>query len=261
MSDTPGEKTNKRTNKKLRYVGIIASLAALAIVLSPVSPLSLQQLQSGSANNANDALPKSPQPEDISDEDLAFCNSMSGAVDHIVGGGPAITRGQELRGENITATEPVLSPQQRVASDILVGEMCNRIDLVHEIANTSDPGTSLVAYGCDSASGRIGDAALRNSLEDFQDLYCTSASEAIRIGADSLIEDVQAFKADIILARENNSAINSTAIVQTLDEIIETANMAKEKVDSSLLYEAASLLNRASDKFAATVEKEQTQQE
>src|SRR5439155_13161480 len=222
--------------KKLRYAGIIASLAALAIILSPISPLSIQQ-QSGSINNANDVLPKSPQPDDHSDEDLQFCKSVSGTVEHIVGRGPVITREQELRGENITATEPVLSPQQKVASNILVGEMCNRIDLVHEIANTSDPGTSLVAYGCDSASGRIGDAALRNSLEDYQDLYCTSASEAIKIGADSLIEDVQAFKADIVLAGENNSAINSTAIVERLDEIVGTANMAKEKVDSSLLYE------------------------
>jgi len=37
--------------------------------------------------------------------------------------------------------------------------------------------------------------------------------------------------------------------------------MAKERVDSSLLYEAANLLNQASDKFAAIVEKEPTQQE
>jgi len=42
---------------------------------------------------------------------------------------------------------------------------------------------------------------------------------------------------------------------------LETANMAKERVDSSLLYEAANLLNQASDKFAAIVEKEPTQQE
>ena len=113
---------------KLRYVWIVGALAALAIVLSPISPLSLFQPkpQSQAAGNVNstsaplsaaDATPP-PQPTNMTDADLALCSSLPTSVAQTIGGPSA----------NVTT----MPHTQKVASNLLAGEACNRLSLLHE---------------------------------------------------------------------------------------------------------------------------------
>jgi hypothetical protein len=254
MSDKNGD-IGSAKSKKIRYAWIIASLAALAVILSPVSPFALQQPAGNSVNNEDDDLPEPPQPEDISDDDIDFCGSVSEGVEYIVAGGPAMAQEQEEAFEGSeNGTELTLSDEESIASEVLVGELCNRPELVQEIVSAYDPALMLVAYGCDAASTQIGDEALQSSLEDYETLYCNAAVETIQVEADSLIETVQLFR-DILSPQSEGNVTSSDS--ERFDEMIELAQSAKERADLGPAYEAASLLDEASSRFSALLEEQE----
>ncbi len=248
-------------NKKLRYAGIIASLVALGFILSPVSPLSLQQ---GSNSGPAGQIEEPPQPEELTEQQIIACGSVIQGVEYIVGGG----REQFLEEEEFFGDENVtlsLTPEEKLASDLLVGEFCNRPELVANMSSAYDPSITLVAYGCDAAAGRIGDAALQDSLSDYEQLYCRPAADTIEFEADSLLESLEEFRTEILPALqselESQGNVNSTSIVENaesaLDMSIQDANAAKELLAAGFVYEAAISLDEATTMYTGLIESEE----
>jgi len=234
---------------RLRYIAIIGSLAVLVIILVPAisSPF---QSQNNNGNLTSDIKP--PQPQDISDEDLNACSSLDGGIQFVLG--VRNNTGNPANGTAAPASFTNLSLQeQKIASDLMTGEFCNRAELVHQLVNASDPGIMGVAYACAAASGKIGDTALQQSLSDFTEFYCDSAKQAINNETSNLLQQVESFKADVLPKLQNDNATAAASAEESLGELIADANRAKELVDSST-YEAAISLDHALLKFANLVE-------
>jgi hypothetical protein len=141
---------------------------------------------------------------------------------------------------------------QTVASSLLTGEACNRLPLLHNVSATYDPGTTLVAYGCDAASGKIGDADLQDSLSNYNALYCNAAVLAIQKGSDTLLSNVQSEKT--MLAALGSKQANATSTTSALDKITVLANRSNENLVPGSMYQDALLLRQGSTMFANVVQ-------
>ncbi|MGI0015364.1 MAG: hypothetical protein ACREBU_18260 [Nitrososphaera sp.] len=256
MSNPSGSDGDAKKNP-LSYVPIIASVAVLAYILSPVSPLI------GTINppTSTDIIPEDAQRVNITDEDLLACTALFQGVEYAIGGGRQQLPAEEGIGiENDTAVS--LTPEEKLASDLLVGEFCNRPELVQEMSDAFDPSINLVAYGCDTAAGKIGDATLQDSLRDYEQIYCVSATDTIRFEADVLMESVEIFRAEILPALqselENQGDSNATSVVERAESILEmssaSANTAKDLLSAGSMYEAARSLDQATTMYTGLLD-------
>ncbi|MGH9992170.1 MAG: hypothetical protein ACREBU_14440 [Nitrososphaera sp.] len=248
-------------NRKVRYAGIIASLVALGLILSPISPLSLQQ--GGSPTLAGE-IEEPPQPEELTEQQIIACGSVIQGVEYIIGGG----REQFLEEEEFFGDENAtlsLTPEEKLASDLLVGEFCNRPELVLNMSSAYDPSITLVAYGCEAAAGRTGDAALQDSLGGYERLYCEPAADTIEFEADSLLASLEEFKAEILPALqselENQGNANATGVVENAESVLDmttvSANTAKELLSAGSIYEAARSLDQATIMYTNLIDSEE----
>lgn len=145
-----------RFNKKpFTALAIIASLAALAIIIVP--SFSLPPALTNNVNNPNLGQDEEEIP-DVSDEDLETCNSWHPVVLGVLGG----------------------DPNGSLATDLVIGEFCNRPDLIKEIRASDQPGLSLIAYSCEAMSGQINDSRLSEKVQIYGDLYCSGARNALK---------------------------------------------------------------------------------
>jgi hypothetical protein len=148
-----------RINKKpLTALAIIASLAALVIIIVP--SFSLPPALTNNGNNPNSSQDEEEIEEeipDVSDEDLETCNSWHPAVLGILGS----------------------DPDGGLATDLVIGEFCNRPDLIKEIRASDQPGPSVIAYSCEAVSGQINDSRLADKVQIYGDLYCSAAMKAL----------------------------------------------------------------------------------
>jgi len=184
-------------------------------------------------------------PKEISDEALDDCNAVSKNLDFLIGGSSndGAADGKSLSSDMKT----------KIAVDLLAGELCNRPDLVSEISPMHDPGIGLLAYGCDSASGKIGDSALQVSLADYKEIYCSSAKKAITEQSRSLLESVESYKnsnesGDMPSAPSSTTADNVDVSLK-LEEIVSFVSDAQKLVDAEMHYDAAKALDKASKLF------------
>ncbi len=232
-------------------------------MLSPVSPLSLQ---GGAPNSGNSPqIEEPPQPEELTEGEVIACGSLIQGVEYIIGGGREqfLIEEETFGDENATAIS--LTVEEKLASDLLVGEFCNRQDLVRNMSSAYDPTIILVAYGCDAASGKIGDVPLQDSLSDYEQIYCVPAAETIEFEADSLLESLEDFRTEILPALqtelENQDNVNGTRVIlkaeSVLDTSIEKTTAAKELLSSGSAYEAAKLLDQATTIFTGLIESEE----
>ncbi len=167
---------------KIKIIAIIASLAALAFVLSPTFSI----LEAPSTTGANSLLQDDIIEEDttviehVSDEDLAICGSVNESIDDILG----VVNGTV--------------DDRKVASDKLIAEYCSRPVLIHDVASTDYQGLTLVAYACDSSSGRIGSAAMKDSLSAHSNIYCKSAKQIIMNESNTFLETVKQVRTEYL---------------------------------------------------------------
>jgi hypothetical protein len=119
-----------------------------------------------------------------------------------------------------------------------------------------------VAYGCDVASAKIGEAAFQDSIADYEEIYCSSAIETIEFEAVSWSDSIELFRAEVIPAAREIHSENATAIA-LLDEaepILLNASQslldAQEFLLSDPVYESAKALDRGISTFTALVERE-----
>lgn len=220
---------------KTRIAAIAGSLAALAIILSPVSPLApLLPSPSGSSNifSEEPVNETAIAPPEISEEDFEECNSVGDGIDSIV----------------VAPFDDDIQ-NRTIASSLLVGEYCNRPYLVDEISGTVDPGLTLVAYACDSASGKIGDKELMDSLSDHTAIYCEAAELKIMQDSEFLRFAAQTFREELLALEEEENTTNTTASFdrnQTyaeIDRISAMAASAQELVQSDQFYDSAKVLD------------------
>lgn len=220
---------------KTRIAVIVASLAALGIILSPVSPLGSLMPNPSGGNSIFSEEPVNETaiaPLEISEEVFEECNSVSDGIDSIV-----------------VAPFDDDVQNRTIASSLLVGEYCNRPQLVHEISGAFDPGLTLVAYACDSASGKIGDKELKDSLSDHTMLYCESAELKIMQDSEFLLLYVHSLREELLAIEEEENAANLTASFdrnQTYAEIDRISGMAassQELVQSDQFYDSAKILD------------------
>jgi hypothetical protein len=229
----------------VRLAAVLGSLITFAILLSPISPLApnLDAPPAGSDVIAEEPIDEAKiAPAEVTPEDFAECNSINDGIQRLV-----------ARAENANETN-------KIAADLLVGEYCNRPDLVHELSAAADPGLSLVAYACEAASGTAGDSAMQDSLADHTLIYCESARTNIDEGIDSLLEAVEGFRLDFLpeLATANAEAGASydiEAISTELDSIVTLAEGSRSLANSGEYHDASQMLEKASAAFAALLEK------
>lgn len=230
---------------KTRIAAIAGSLAALAIILSPVSPLApLLPSPSGGSNifSEEPVNETAIAPPEISEEDFEECNSVGDGVDSVV-------------------VAPFDSDMQNrtIASSLLVGEYCNRPQLVHEISGTVDPGLTLVAYACDSASGKIGDKELKDSLSDHTMIYCEAAELKIMEDSELLRFYAETLREELLAQEEEENSTNTTATFdrnQTyaeIDRISAMAASAQELVQLDQFYDSAKILDDGFMAFEALI--------
>jgi len=271
----------KQAASKIKIIAIIASLAALALVLSPaLSAVPFPGAKTiGADSFPADAefIPDDTVVEQVSDEDLASCNSVNTSVHEILG----------ARNGTIDS--------KSIASDKLVAEFCSRPTLIHEITGADYRGLSLIAYACDSSSGRIGTAAMKDSLSEHKDLYCSSAKQLIVNESKTFLSTIEQFRTEYLPVLEagvkddgdgngnNNpdihdvvnstsgdesspgtndgstgqeqenagSSFNATAVEATLDEATQSLNECLAQVDANNYYAASQSFDNASKKFIA----------
>jgi hypothetical protein len=247
----------KAATGKIKVIAIIASLAALALVLSPTfSELSLpggtRSPTTGASSLLQDEVIEEDNTvvEDVSAEDLASCTAINNRVDRILG----VVDGEVN--------------ERKVASDTLLAEYCSRPVLIHEIAGTDHAPMSLVAYACDASSGRIGTAAMQDSLSDHALLYCDSARVLIANETNTFMQTVEQFRSEYLpllelgqeetedspatdgdIDDDTNPAFNATAIDATLDEVALTLEDTLTLLDEGEYYAAAKSFDIASKKF------------
>lgn len=161
-------------------------------------------------------------PREISDQDFNDCNAVGDNLDVLI----------------LNVTNDDLDRQ--IAVDLLAGEFCNRPQLVHEINPMHEPSIALVAYACDSASGKVGDATLQDSLVDFEETYCASAKKVVTDQIDTIQKFVETYKSDVpASASDEESKLK-------LEEISTLVNDANGLVDSEKYYEAMKALDSSS---------------
>jgi hypothetical protein len=102
----------------------------------------------------------SPPEQPTKDVD---CTSLAGSVKYLV---------IDIDGDGTNET-------RRTAAAVLMNEYCGRPELIAEIGTMAFPSVGLISYGCDSASGRIGDANLQESLREYATIYCEGAKLAV----------------------------------------------------------------------------------
>lgn len=229
----------------IRVVAMVGSLVLLAVILSPISPITLFQggAPSRSITSAGGPIDEAKiAPAEVTQEDFTECNSVNDGIQAIVAGD----------GSNETS---------KLAADLLVGEYCNRPELVHEISAAGDPGLNLVAYACDAASHRIGDVALQESLADHTTIYCESARDSINNELESLELAIEGFREDY-LAELDAAEPGDGSVTYDIEAIrAETDNVARLAEDSRSLivdekyYESARMLDAASSAFDSLLEK------
>ncbi|HJS83496.1 MAG TPA: hypothetical protein VJ742_11755 [Nitrososphaera sp.] len=233
----------------VRLAAVLGSLVALAILLSPVSPLSpnLDNPPAGSNVIAEEPIDEAKiAPAEITPEDFAECNSVNDGIQKLVG-----------EGENANETN-------KIAADLLLGEYCNRPDLVHELGVAADPGLSLVAYACEAASGTEGDSAMQDSLADHTLIYCESARTNIDEGVDALLVAVEGFRLDFLTELEAanveaGATYDIEAIGTELDSIANLAEGSRSLATAGEYYDASQMLDKASAAFSALLEKIETE--
>lgn len=235
----------------VRVAAVLGSLVFLAIMLSPISPLSPrldgeQSPQTGASVIAEEPIDEAKiAPAEVTPEDFAECNSINDSIQDIVAGS-----------ENANET-------RKLAADLLVGEYCNRPELVHQISAAADPGMNLVAYACEAASGNDGDSALQDSLADHTAIYCDSAKTTIAEETDSLLIAVEGFRTDYLTELEaanaedagSSQAYDINAISADLDSISTLADNSKSLAVAGEYYDAAQILEKASGSFSALLER------
>lgn len=171
---------------KVKTIAIVASLAALALILSPA----FSALQSPSTANAKGAgsllqdttfIKDDTVVQNVSDEDLSSCGSVNESIDDILG-----------------VNNNTKAGDRKVASDTLIAEFCNRPTLIHEIMSSDYHSMSLIAYACDASSGKIGTAAIQDSLSDHRQLYCDSARQLILNESNTFLATVEQFRTEYL---------------------------------------------------------------
>jgi len=184
-------------------------------------------------------------PKEISDEALDDCNAVSKNLDFLMSGS---SNNGAADGKSLSS-----DMKTKIAVDLLAGELCNRPDLVSEISPMHDPGIGLLAYGCDSASGKIGDSALQVSLADYKEIYCSSAKKAITEQSRSLLESVESYKnsheSGDMSSPPNSTTADNVDVSLKLEEIVSFVNDAQKLVDAEMHYDAAKALDKASKIF------------
>ena len=247
--------------KPLKYAAIIGSIAVLAIILSPISPFA----QQGNPLSTAGTIEEPPQPENISDMDVLDCTSLIQGVEYIIAGGrlePIVEEEFPEEGEELPTPVFNLTSEEKLASDTLLGEFCNRPELVQNMSIAYDPTVNLVAFGCDAASGKLGDAAFQDSIADYQEIYCSSAVETIEFEAVSWSDSIELFGTDVSPAAREIHSGNETAIALLDEAELTLSNASASMVDaqellvSNSVYESAKALDRGISTFTALVERE-----
>jgi hypothetical protein len=258
---------------KIKIVGIIASLAALALVLSPTfsmlqAPGSNNQISGANSLLEDDIIEEDPTVvEDISDEDLVACRSVDDSVDAILG----VTEGRVN--------------DRKIASDTLIAEFCSRPVLIHEIMSTDYKPLTLVAYACDASAGKIGTAAIQDSLSDHNQIYCESGHRLIMNESNTFLATVEEFRTQYLplfetgledpedVGNETDSFenedvgsetdeqaesyyFNVTAAEMILDEVTQALEESIALVDAGDYYPAAKSFDYASKKFITLFQEE-----
>jgi hypothetical protein len=233
----------------VRLAAVLGSLAALAILISPVSPLLLGQSTPAPTPGIIGEEPIDEAkiaPAEVAPEDFAECNSLNDGIQKIVAGD----------GKNET---------YKIAADLLLGEYCNRPDLVHEISASGDPGVSLVAYACEAALLKHGDSAMQDSMADHTAIYCESSRTSIETGIESLSTAVQGFREDFLPELESANTETGTAVYDLesiraeLDRITMLANHSSSLLGSGEHYDASQTLDEATAAFNSLLESIETE--
>lgn len=131
----------------------------------PASIFSLPKSNPGIQLSNNEDISGVQEIPDVSDEDLETCNSWHPAVMDVMG-----------EKENATST-----------TDLIIGEFCNRPDLIEKMKSSDQPAISVVAYGCDAMSGMTNDTRLAQTLQIYRETYCIKAKDALHAEVDSLM--------------------------------------------------------------------------
>jgi hypothetical protein len=226
----------------VRLAAVIGSLVFLAILLSPVSPLTFRPSPSTNPSVIDEEPIDEAKiaPAEVTPEDFAECNSVNDGIQQIISGG----------GKNET---------YKIAADLLLGEYCNRPQLVHEISTANDPALGLVAYACEAASGIQGDSALQDSMADHTLIYCESSRTAIGAEIDSLATAIEGFRMDFLTELETIDADEVSvhdleSINMELDKIDASVKGSKSLLDSGEHYDASQMLEKATQAFTALLE-------
>jgi hypothetical protein len=258
------EAGNNRTNgRKLKYLLIIGALVVISLVVLPT----LSILPPEEQQPAQEA-PQLIQTEEASEEELASCASLNSEVQSIFG--------IDIANRNNLTSAEVL--ERRLATDLLIGEFCNRPNLIREIVPVSEPGINLIAYACDAAKGLLGDKNLQQSLAHYSQVYCNTADSVIATEADYLLEGVNGFRLYVLPTLEQSNSTDSSggidgtntidestdpasdthvrAVESKMEKIIETITYSKTLLNSGTYYEAAKSLEEASTLFAQLIAEE-----
>lgn len=233
----------------VKLAAVLGSLAALAILLSPISSLMLgpSTLAPSPGIIGEEPIDEAKiAPAEVAPEDFAECNSLNDGIQKIVAGS----------GNNET---------YKIAADLLLGEYCNRPDLVHEISASGDPAVSLVAYACEAAMAKQGDSAMQDSMADHTAIYCESSRTSIGAGIESLSTAVQGFREDFMPELESTNTEAGTAVYDLesieaeLDRITELTDNSQALLESGEHYDAALALEEATSAFNALLESIETE--
>ncbi len=134
-----------RGTRRARIAFIVVLITAVAIGLSVAFAFPLAA---------------SPSQQLTKEDD---CTSLAGNIKYLV---------IDIDGEGRNET-------RRVAASMLMNEYCSRPELITEISAMAFPSVGLISYGCDSASGKIGDANMQESLQEYATIYCEGATLAV----------------------------------------------------------------------------------
>jgi len=219
---------------KLKIIAIIASLAGLAIILSPLFPALQSPNTAVKAKGADLLIQNATFIKDdtvvhnINDEDLKSCESVSDSIHDILG----------VRNDTVD--------NRKVASDTLLAEFCSRPVLIHEIMASDYKGLTLVSYACDASSGKIGTAALQDSLSEFGQIYCINAKQLILNESATFLATVDQFRTQYLPVLggdyqsqnySNSNNVSSSSNKSSSDRIVRnednSTSKVGEKIDSS----------------------------
>ncbi|MGI0038146.1 MAG: hypothetical protein ACRD99_07290 [Nitrososphaera sp.] len=144
--------------------------------------------------------------------------------------------------------------ETRAAANTLVEQYCQRPELVREISAMANPALGLVAYACDSGSGKIGDSAIQETLAKSTQVYCDSALIVILEDSEQLIVAVGDYREQILNQADssddpemgrNSTNINVEEAEAKLQEASSLATKSNSLARAGQLYEAAQSLDNA----------------